>query len=458
MLCQALTLQAESLEPSGTLPVLYINTDNNAPIVSKETYIGATCYLTVPQDSKYKTLGTPEDPVILKIRGRGNWTWGYFDKKPYRIKFDKKQEILGMSKDRNFALLAHADDDCGMLRNAVGFKLSSLLGLDYTPSFRPVEVVLNGDYEGLYMLTENIRVSKNRVNITEQADNDTVPENITGGWLVELDNYKDSAQISFPVTGTNLSFFNVTYHSPESLSKVQREYLYNQFSSILSTVFVTDKSSAEWESLIDVDELTKFYLVNEIIGNFEAFVGSCWIHKDRGQQKWRFGPVWDIGHAFTEGYEKVLTTEYNIFQMHPIIDEIYKFPSFQDKVREKWGEISPYVLDSLCNYIDTFAAYIHDAQSANMQRWPMYVDSDENVSAAFVKSFLTTRTAYLDSIWGNTSGIHNIESAGMPYKYQSGVYTIDGKFLSKSLDTSSLPRGIYIVVSGGKRKKVAVTF
>lgn len=417
-------LSAETLEPSGTLPVFYINTDNNTPIVSKDTYIDASCYITVPDNIEYEPLGSSANPISLRIRGRGNWTWSGFTKKPYRIKFDEKQKVLGMSKDKNFVLLAHADDDCGMLRNAVGFKLSSLLGLDYTPSFRPVEVVLNGEYVGLYMLTENIRVSKHRVNITEQADNDTIPENVTGGWLVELDNYTNDTQISFPVDNTNMSFFRVTYHSPESLSKIQYNYLYNQFSSIINSVFVDDKLSTEWEKYIDIDELTKYYLVNEIIGNFEAFIGSCWIHKDRDEQKWRFGPVWDIGHAFTENCEKVLTTEYNIFEMHPIIDEIYKFPSFKNKVENKWREISPYILDSLCNYIDVFASYIHDAQTANQQRWPQYVYDDEYVSASYVKTYLTTRVAFLDSIWGNTTGINNIDTKNESLIMRPSVYTL----------------------------------
>jgi hypothetical protein len=133
--------------------------------------------------------------LAMEIRGRGNYTWTGFDKKPYRIKLGEKKKLLGMNKSRHFTLLAHADDNLAFLRNTVGFELSRRLGLKYTPAQQPVEVVLNGDYIGLYFLTENIRIANDRVDITEQADMTTHPDSITGGWLIEIDNYTEDNQV-----------------------------------------------------------------------------------------------------------------------------------------------------------------------------------------------------------------------------------------------------------------------
>lgn len=128
-----------------------------------------------------------------------------------------------MKKSKHFALLAHADDNLGFLRNTMGFELSRRGGLDFTPEQRPVEVVLNGEYIGLYFLTETIRVDSDRVKITEQADNISDPEEITGGWLVEIDNYWDADQIT--INEGNGELIRLTYKSPEVLSDAQSDYL-----------------------------------------------------------------------------------------------------------------------------------------------------------------------------------------------------------------------------------------
>jgi hypothetical protein len=166
--------------PSGSLPVMYINTENSAGINSKETYISATYYID-PKETDFEAIGSVDNQQAMQIRGRGNYTWTGFSKKPYRIKLDKKTALLGMTKNKNFALLAHADDNKGFMRNAVGLELSRLIGMTWTPESQPIEVVLNGQYIGLYLLTETIRVDSNRVDIVEQADNATGDNDITGG-------------------------------------------------------------------------------------------------------------------------------------------------------------------------------------------------------------------------------------------------------------------------------------
>lgn len=208
---------------SGTLPVLHINTENSTPITSKEYYLNGTYYLDNLGIEGYKSIGSANEPLTLKIKGRGNYTFTGFDKKPYRLKLDAKAALLGMKKSKHFALLAHADDNLGFLRNTMGFELSRRGGLDFTPEQRPVEVVLNGEYIGLYFLTETIRVDSDRVKITEQADNISDPEEITGGWLVEIDNYLDADQVT--INEGNGELIRLTYKSPEVLSDAQSDYL-----------------------------------------------------------------------------------------------------------------------------------------------------------------------------------------------------------------------------------------
>ena len=93
-----------AIEPSGTLPVIYINTDGGVEITSKEEYVIGTYYLDPMENADIKAIGTADAPLPLQIKGRGNYTWNAFDKKPYRLKLDSKAELLGMKKSKHFVL------------------------------------------------------------------------------------------------------------------------------------------------------------------------------------------------------------------------------------------------------------------------------------------------------------------------------------------------------------------
>ena len=131
-----------------------------------------------------------------------------------------------MPKNKHWVLIAGADDWLGYLKNPVGFMISKALGLRWTPGIVPVELVLNGNYQGLYFLTEHVRVDKNRVNIQEQEDLCTNADSITGGWLVEIDNYWSENNIEFDEN--NGQHVMVSLDVPEVLSAVQRNYIVNQ--------------------------------------------------------------------------------------------------------------------------------------------------------------------------------------------------------------------------------------
>ena len=135
-------------------------------------------------------------PIDMRIRGRGNYTWNDFEKKPFRLKLNMGVSVLGLKKSKNFVLLVAADDDLGFLRVPVGFELSKIFEMKYTPAYVPVELVINGDYKGLYFFTEHIRVDSERVDINKQLDNQTDPNLVTGGWLIEIDNYDSSEQVA----------------------------------------------------------------------------------------------------------------------------------------------------------------------------------------------------------------------------------------------------------------------
>jgi uncharacterized repeat protein (TIGR02543 family) len=161
---QRLTANFELIIPE--LTVISINTEDLAPIISKHDYVNGT----------FEISSENEDENLLaniRIRGRGNSTWS-FPKKPYQIKFDNKENILGMPKDKKWILLANYSDKT-MLRNELAFDLSRFSDLDWTPESRFVELLINNEYLGVYQVVQKVEESPNRVNIGDD------------GYLLEVD-------------------------------------------------------------------------------------------------------------------------------------------------------------------------------------------------------------------------------------------------------------------------------
>lgn len=393
---------------SGTLPLLHINTENGQAITDKENYISATYYLDNMGVANVQNIGSAQAPLTMQIRGRGNYSWSGFNKKPYRIKLSDKQPLLGMNKSKHWALLAHADDNQGFMRNHAGLTASKLLGLPWTPDCQPCEVVLNGDYIGLYFLTETIRVDKDRVNITEQADNATA--NVDGGWLVEIDNYDTDPHITIKENGNSSHPIWFTYKSPEALSSQQSAYLQSAMQAIDNAIYATDKTdSAPLQTLVDFDALARFYICQEIMDDCESFHGSCYLSRDRGaDSKWHFGPVWDFGNALFRGVSNKFIWQEPAF--HQVwIGEIYKFPTFQATVKSVWGSfLSADGADNLASEMTSFANRIALAAICDARRWPDYGNVNETARASAARYIVEQKISWLKEQWGDGAGIENI--------------------------------------------------
>ncbi len=426
---------------SGTIPIMYIYTSNGTAITSKDTYIDANFYID-PKSSGYTATGSASSTIAMKIRGRGNTSWTNYDKKPYRFKLTVGIKLLDMPKSKNYCLLAYADDDLAFIRNAMGFKLSKCLNLSYSPRYRPVEVMLNGSYIGLYFLTESVRVDKDRVAITKQNDNETDNSLITGGWLLEMDNADDEAQVR--ITEGNGNIMRFTYKDPEELSSAQNDYLTNQLKSMNNAIYATDKSSTTWENYINMDTLARFYIVQEIMDNTEAFHGSTYLYKQRGTANiWSFGPVWDFANAYRR------TEQQFIYKNSPYtqhwIAEIAKFPRFQAKVKELWKEFYTTQYPTLSTYIDTYVSEISSAISSDYQRWPSYGTSNSATKKAEFKQLLDARIQWLNTQW-DPAGIDDVimDENDTPIEY----YNLQG------VKVENPQSGLYIRIKGNKANKI----
>ena len=390
-----------AVDPSGTLPVLHIDTENHQTITSKENYLMGTYYLDPRGAEGIEAIGSAAEPAVLQIRGRGNYTWTGFDKKPYRLKLDKKAALMGTKKSKHYALLAHADDREGFMRNILGLALSRRFGLAWTPADKPVEVVLNGEYIGLYFLTETIRVDEDRVNIVEQADNITDPEAITGGWLLEIDNYDSDPHVRIHENGDNDIIF--TYKTPEVLSAQQEAWLRDEMTDINAKIYASDKDNCAWAEKVDLDALARYFLVQEIMDDHESFHGSCYMHRELGaDSKWIFGPVWDFGSSNITTTKTQTIAEDRMWHQ-TWIGEMVKFPAFIDKVKEVWTDFyTSGAINDVIDYVSATAERIDRAAKTDKQRWPEYGNDDVKEKSEVINRNLRNRMLWINNLYGQS--------------------------------------------------------
>lgn len=373
-------------QPSGTLPVMVIETENHKAITSKDVYVAGTYYLDPRGVEGVEAFGSAENPLPLQIKGRGNYTWWAFNKKPYRIKLDKKAALLGMNSSKHFALMAHADDSRAFMRNLTGFEVSRMAGLPWTPADQPCEVILNGDYIGLYFLTETIRFDKKRINLTNPddvvedwltanpgANADDYPftaDDYTGAWLVEFDNTKDANQVVVPSRQRTGEELWITHKTPEDyVTDAHRRWLIQEFDAIDALIYADNHAEGAWLNKIDLTDAARFFVVNQIMNNYEAYTGSCYLYKDKGSdQKWHFGPVWDFGSSFQVSRDVSKWIWESQYAQH-WIKNMWDCPAFHDEAKRIFEAMAAEGFERLFNYQNEYAARIREAAASDAERW-----------------------------------------------------------------------------------------
>ena len=363
------------------LPIVRIQTPNGRSITSKDIWMeGATMRIEQPD-------GTVEYEGSMSIRGRGNSTWGY-PKKPYAIKLDKKDKILGMPKHKRWVLLANWKDRT-LMRNAAAFWVSSHTGMPYTVRGEFVEVELNGRHQGNYYLCEQIKIDANRLDITEMDEYETDPEKITGGYLMEVDTYYDEIN-KFKSSRFNLPYM---FNTPdeESLSKEAFNYMKNYVSELED--ILKDEARVknhEYEDYLDVDSTIDYMFIMELCNNHDFYnewhngTHSCFMYKDRGG-KLCYGPVWDFDYRTFIPLNEIslrIQTKWIGATRTLYYPALYKDPKFRERMLERW-EQQKEALRQLPSFIDETAGRIKISEAANHRLWPLddwWENGDENMS------------------------------------------------------------------------------
>lgn len=327
------------------LPTVIVNTKDKQDIISKEDWMKKTELSITGAENEDWNIELSD----VSIKGRGNSTWGQ-PKKPYAIKLDKKKNLLGMPAHKRWVLIANYLDN-SFLRNEMAFYLSEQFELDYTVQGKFVDLILNGEYKGLYWLGEAIKVDENRININD--GNKRISDDEDKDYLIEMDVYFDEP-VKFHSSIRNMPYMiknddymidddgTLTTGGQARLNRLQEKItnienlLYPDYSQ---TMNVNDCSAPDenYSDIIDIDSWAKFYLVNEIMSNGElGHPKSCYFTYENAttseeHDSFKAGPVWDFDWAslyVSNSCSLKGTIYYNA---------LFKSPSFKQRLKEIWS-------------------------------------------------------------------------------------------------------------------------
>ncbi len=354
----------------GRLPRLDITTDDAGEITSHADYAHAD--LTVDPEGS----GLPAYSGRSRFRMRGNSTSWITVKRSYKVKLDKKSEMLGMPDSKDWVLLANFYDR-SMLRNNLAFEVSRRLGEPWTPRMVDVELWVNGTYRGVYEFGESIEEDSDRVDIDIADD----PSDVAGGgYLLEADSWPDDNASFSTDHGLQIYLQEPELDSTDETAQyVDGVGSYVQeFEDSLYSDHFTDPD-AGYRRYVDVDSFVDWYLVNEVMKNNDSsFNNSCWMYRDVGG-KLTMGPVWDFDAAAGNRQTNHLADptgwflRTNWFPFAPSqfrgeqghwLNRMFEDPWFEDQVEARWQQVRASLL-TLPAYVAEQAANVAAAAERN---------------------------------------------------------------------------------------------
>ena len=354
------TSYAVDLTQFTALPIIYLQTEYYAAIDSKDDYIPGDTWIVGGRDFD------DFDLAEMKIRGRGNSTWGLHPKKPFQMKLADKAEFLGMPNDKKWLFLAEYSDKT-MLRNKISFEMGYISNLDWTPQGRFAEVYINDEYNGTYNITQKVEESDNRV-----ALGDT-------GYLLELDQLSrlDFDDVYFESTVTDKFMVNIKEPNVD-LNSAEYLYIKELIGDFESAMFGSSflSNTEGYVKYIDVDSFVDWYLISEITKNVDSmFFSSMFLNVMPGE-KIKMGPLWDFDLSFGNvDYADSRYAEGWWVKYHPWYERLFQDPDFVAKVKVRFAyfkDNQEFILDK----IDAYAEQLQWAQQENDDKWQtlgMYV-------------------------------------------------------------------------------------
>ncbi len=313
-------------EGEESFPAIHIDTENGSEIVSKDDYI--TCTVDLLGDDQEL------DDEPAKIKGRGNTTWNS-PKKPYSLKFDSKTDVLGMKAAKKWVLVCNYFDQ-SLSRNYLASLVADTLDCSSNMDCRFVHLYINGEYRGLYLLSEKIEIGKNRVDVKD-------PEGRMA-FIVEMDIHAPEEGVE----GTDYFLVNkmpYTVKDPECTPE-QVEAIKNDMQSAWKGI--TSGNWNEVEKYIDPESFASSYILHELFSNEDVGRSSFYLYMAEDSKLYS-GPAWDLDRTAGNGnrYYSLLPDHMYAAETNVWYSELLEYPEFREIVISKLAESTEPIKKSL---------------------------------------------------------------------------------------------------------------
>lgn len=420
-----LFIQMQSMAQSFTdsnLPIVIIETDGGVPIPDEPKVLG-NMKIIWHQDGSRNYMSDANNPEFLNYDGRiGIEIRGsssqMLSKKPYGLETlmddditNNNVSLLGMPKENDWILNSLAYDQTGM-RDVISYELSEKLG-QYTTRRVYCEVMVNGDYKGLYVFMEKIKADDNRVNIDKD-----------GGYIVQTDRAENGTPAAWTMPeygngwwGGDIAIFVHHYPKYENITTAQNEYIKSVFFDLADKAGNHNISIENgFPSIIDVSTFVDFMIMGEFSSNVDVYQLSTFFHKDR-KGKLRAGPIWDYNLAY--GHDEFGSrSRYDVWQFDngdnvgpKFWKDLFDTDEFRCYLAKRWFEVTAEgnALDynQLCNRIDEIDEWITEAIGRDNQRWHKMTQHTAKVQE--MKDWIQLRINWLNNNIGSYNDCNDID-------------------------------------------------
>lgn len=367
---------------------------NNVGSVFLETKSGDMTYLHGNKKNKesgamrlYDQNGNLRyNGALSQIKGRGQSSWAA-EKKSYNITLEKAEDLLGMGKAENWVLQANAKD-VSNLRNKIVYDSAIAAGIAFTPECQWVDLYLNGEYAGLYLLGERIEIHPQRVDIPKENSFLMVQD---GSWRFEADGDP------FFVTRQNTAL-GIRY---SAFDRVDLQQIWQTTeNAILAEDGIDPVSGKSWTECIDLTSWVKKYLLEEVFFNVDAMTLSQYYYLDgsRGDGRICAGPPWDYDLTMSQNENELIGCVPNRLGS-TWFPALYAKDSFYQALREEYHRVfRPILVNLLEGGLEQYWSQIQDASYMNNHRWQLYWNTDD-VSYKELAEAVGNRMAFLDRLW-----------------------------------------------------------
>ena len=419
---------------NSNLPIVIITTDTNPysgepSEIEDETRCLATMKIIWRPNNARNYVSDQNTATYLNYNGRieietRGSTSQIPDKKPYSLTTllpdnvsKNNVKLLGMPKENDWILNALSYEP-SYIRDCLSYELSRRLG-NYASRGKYCEVIINGDYKGLYLLMEKLKIDDDRIDIEKMNQTNIDYPDVTGGYITKTDKTTGGDPVAWNMSSYNWSCdFIHENPKPEEITSEQHSYIYDQFLALEYAMEIQNSSVEDgYPSIIDVPSFIDFMIINELASNVDAYQYSTFFHKDKNG-KLRAGPVWDFNLTYGNdltfwGLDRSFT---NVWQFDNYDNtgpkfwkDLYDDPSFNCYLSKRLYQLTrnnqPLHYNSICNIIDSLVTVVSEAIVREDSRW--YTGGDITDTISTLKSWISSRITWMQSELNNYSACSN---------------------------------------------------